>query len=69
MSGWHKTSESLPPVGHEVIVFRREDFDVKAIAHIEESDDGEAYWDSDDDIVHGSPVDHMTHWIELPESP
>jgi hypothetical protein len=70
MSEWRKSSESLPPVGHEVIVYRREEFDVvRAIARIEESDDGEAYWESDSDVVHGMPVDYMTHWTELPDDP
>lgn len=66
---WHKSTEALPPIGHDVLVFRREEFDIKAIAHLEEGDDGEAYWDSADDIVHGAPEDYITHWAELPPPP
>lgn len=63
---WNPSSQSLPEVGDEVLVFRRgDDFDIYAIAHVEESSEGEAYWDSDSDIVHGCPLDYVSHWCPL----
>jgi hypothetical protein len=63
---WRSSAESLPELGDEVLVYKHlEDSDVYAVAHIDESQDGEAYWDSDSDLVHGSPVDYVSHWCTL----
>ncbi len=63
---WHSSAESLPELGDEVLVFRHDDEgDVYAIAHVDESQDGEPYWDSNDDIVHGMPMPYVSHWCPL----
>lgn len=67
MTRWNKTSESLPKIGQEVIVIT--EAEVYAIASLEEDRDGDAYWDSPDDIVHGQPADYPTHWTTLPHPP
>ena len=59
---WKPTSKSLPPVGEEVLVFVS---DIYAVAHIDESPSGAAYWDSDSDIIHGCPVEYVSHWCSL----
>lgn len=70
MGDWIRADKMLPRVGHDVLVYRREDFDVLyAIARIEESESGEAYWESENDIVHGMSVNYVTHWMELPDEP
>jgi len=63
---WRSSAESLPKIRDEVLVYKNlEGLDFYAVAHIEESQDGEAYWDSDSDLVHGSPVDYVSHWCPL----
>ena len=42
-----------------------EEGDVYAVAHVEESQDGELYWDSNDDIVHGMLLPYVSHWCSL----
>jgi len=63
---WTQLSKSIPELGEEVLVFRRgDDCDVYAVAHVEESPQGESYWDSDSDIVHGYPLEYVSHWCPL----
>ena len=63
---WRASSDSLPAIGDEVLVYKHsEDGDIYAVAHIGESQNGETYWDSDSDLVHGTPVVYVTHWCPL----
>ena len=63
---WHAMSEAAPEAGEEVLVYRHDDGgDIYAVAHIDEPDDGDPYWDSDSDIVHGCALEYVSHWCLL----
>jgi hypothetical protein len=76
MTTWNRSTESLPPIGHEVLVgvrMRESKSHVHAVARLAESDTLEPYWESSDDMVDGLPADDDSaaevFWMELPAIP
>lgn len=70
MSSWIRVSDADPPVGRDVLVYLVDGTDeMHAVACLCEGDDGELYWESDFDEIHGTPLDYVTHWMELPPPP